>query len=671
MVNPRYRSAVACQNCRRRKVRCTITVTGIPCVGCTQDRAECIVSKRRVRTSQSQHRGDPPRSETSPTAGLPRSSPLSRRRISNSALNPPTSLNHQAQSVRSPEGFDGGSFAADDNGGSSDLNQNQQEERSAANLIVASLKPQDRGASDMPVYTGESPGFSAVFDTLVPDHAVPRHIFRPSNLTISLARQDVDYLNSKGCLTLPADETCRDLLRAYFYYIHPIMPIIDVTEFPSFSKSGLQANERNLSLLWSMFFVASNFIPTGSYIAAGFSTRKEMTEAMYSRAKCVYNTVDEEDKIVRLQTALLLGFWHSEFDNHTQPWYWTGIAINLAQIMGLHRDPDAIKYNASISDRQRSLWRRLWWCCFFRDRWLSLTLGRPLRINLSDCNTPMPSVADILNDLNEVSSVVDSFDQHELPQLAECWILLLNLTKLLGDALLLSYQSCGPSPTFKNVEVLEDEIQRLNIPELCEYKKNRLLMFAFCHLHLHYQAFLITFYRPFLTKIPQNLPLANRDTWQDMIRSKVDAAASATNAILDILAREKLFTFAGPMTPPLLVPAMHIHLLNCKSEDFLTRQLGFNKLDFCMMVMKELQKIWSAASFYRGIFSEAIRQLCPSNSNNIAEPEPHVSDPAPPLTDDPSMEFMLHGDILDQFMSDSSFFNFWESLNKDATTFGP
>lgn len=94
-----------------------------------------------------------------------------------------------------------------------------------------------------------------------------------------------------------------------------------------------------------------------------------------------------------------MGFWISELDEHMQPWYWIGTAINLCQMLCLHRDPDTSKVNPAISDRQRLLWRRLWWNSFYRDRWLGLNFGRPLRINLNDCDTAMSRVTDRLNDV--------------------------------------------------------------------------------------------------------------------------------------------------------------------------------------------------------------------------------------------------------------------------------
>jgi hypothetical protein len=69
----------------------------------------------------------------------------------------------------------------------------------------------------------------------------------------------------------------------------------------------------------------------------------------------MYSNGGERDKIVLLQSSLLMGFWHSALDEHIQPWYWTGIAISLCQVLGLHRDLDSSKYNLSITDRQRRL----------------------------------------------------------------------------------------------------------------------------------------------------------------------------------------------------------------------------------------------------------------------------------------------------------------------------
>ncbi|RHZ55475.1 hypothetical protein CDV55_102915 [Aspergillus turcosus] len=592
----------------------------------------------------------------------PRSSPQHNDRISRvesgetvgrTVSNLPRNISQSGRAVSEPTAATGTATPY------SEQSRIEDEERSAADFATASLAPRDAEANDMPIYTGESLGFSAVLDVFA-TQAIPRHVFRPSSHP-SLTAQDVEYLKFKGCLTLPSSDICRGLLRAYFHHVHPILPVVDAAQVLKFEQQHDRPAEWNLLLLWSIFFVAVNFIPVETCTVAGYSSRKEMKEAMYSRAKCMYNN-GVDDKITQMQSALLLGFWHSEMNNHAQPWYWTGIAIHLGQIMGLHRDPDAVRFNPSITGRRRALWRRLWWSCFFRDRWLSLTLGRPLRINLLDCDLPMPSTADVLSDLSEVSpSVANLFIPEDLAQLSEYWILLLRLSKILGDALTLSYQPKRPNPTIEQVEAVESELLTLELPHECGSEQSQWARFAVYHLQLHYQAFLITFYRPFTKRLPEGVPSINQATYQSAISAKVDAAALQTNTILDALAREKLLNFAGPMTPPLLVPAMHIHLLNCKSDDPLTRQLGLNKLDFCMLILKVMQDVHTVASYYRGIFSEAIRHISSTASKPTGQ-EPVVVD-TPSLPGEPTMETLLSGDFLDGLMDESSFFNFWEPLS--------
>lgn len=59
---------------------------------------------------------------------------------------------------------------------------------------------------------------------------------------------------------------------------------------------------------------------------------------------------------------------------------------------------------------------------------------------------------------------------------------------------------------------------------------------------------LITFYRPYITRIPEHLPPAHVESWQREIRSQLDSAALQSNSIINELVRERLLGFAGPMT---------------------------------------------------------------------------------------------------------------------------
>lgn len=106
--------------------------------------------------------------------------------------------------------------------------------------------------------TGEAPGYTSILDVCTqPNQTMPRHILLSPDISASLSTQDREFLQHKGVFTMPQKNTCTELLRVYFHHIHPIMPIVDVKILIDLNQS-FQTNERNLLLLWSMFFAATN-----------------------------------------------------------------------------------------------------------------------------------------------------------------------------------------------------------------------------------------------------------------------------------------------------------------------------------------------------------------------------------------------------------------------------
>lgn len=156
--------------------------------------------------------------------------------------------------------------------------------------------------------------------------------------------------------------------------------------------------------------------------------------------------------------------------------------------MGLHRFSAAVCANSPITGPQQRVWRRLWWICVFRDRWLSLTMGRPLRININDCNTIPPSADDMLIDfIGLPESLSAAYVPKDLPQLADYWVTMIQLTQLLGETLTLCYQPFGPNSSLPQVEALKQNILRFQLPEKLETGQSPLATFYLYHLQLHYQ----------------------------------------------------------------------------------------------------------------------------------------------------------------------------------------
>lgn len=115
----------------------------------------------------------------------------------------------------------------------------------------------------------------------------------------------------------------------------------------------------------------------------------------YSIARSHFYGGTENNALVRLASVMLFWWWSTgcaTMPNMDNAWWWTGIAIRIAEEMGLHREPPS-----TLPPPIAGLRRRIWWTLFMRDSILSLSQGRPTSIDQYFCTVRMVSPADFPN----------------------------------------------------------------------------------------------------------------------------------------------------------------------------------------------------------------------------------------------------------------------------------
>ncbi|CAG8821825.1 15550_t:CDS:2, partial [Gigaspora rosea] len=105
----------------------------------------------------------------------------------------------------------------------------------------------------------------------------------------------------------------------------------------------------------------------------------------YNRAREILKNEFEHPTVTTIQTLILLSVYDRDSTNSVT-WLYTGMAIRLAQDMGLHRDSAKWNFNA----REAEIRKRVWWACVISDRLSSAALGRPLAICEDDCDVEHP-----------------------------------------------------------------------------------------------------------------------------------------------------------------------------------------------------------------------------------------------------------------------------------------
>ncbi|KAI8598362.1 fungal-specific transcription factor domain-containing protein [Dissophora ornata] len=124
-----------------------------------------------------------------------------------------------------------------------------------------------------------------------------------------------------------------------------------------------------------------------------------------------------------LQALLILYWCQIQTGRASLRFMYAGMAIRMAQEMGLNRPIDA-KRLKDMDEREVQIRKTIWWSCYQADRWTSAALGKPMVISDIDCLVDYPV------SLNESERFhVQSF-QH-----------MTNLAKILGKVILNLYTS--------------------------------------------------------------------------------------------------------------------------------------------------------------------------------------------------------------------------------------
>ena len=100
--------------------------------------------------------------------------------------------------------------------------------------------------------------------------------------------------------------------------------------------------------------------------------------------KALYQLGYEQNRISVVQALVLMSLWYLTPDDQMDAHHWLQIAVSIAHRASLNRDPTFM----NLSEDERRLRKRIWWCCLIRDPLLALGLKRSIIIMPEDHNVP-------------------------------------------------------------------------------------------------------------------------------------------------------------------------------------------------------------------------------------------------------------------------------------------
>ncbi|KAK5051912.1 hypothetical protein LTR84_002715 [Exophiala bonariae] len=223
---------------------------------------------------------------------------------------------------------------------------------------------------------------------------LPELAIKPSP---SIDPEDLAYLTSTGVFNLPPPSVVRDLLGCFINYVYPLLPILDIQSL--LEELDGPSPQINLPLLYGIMLAASGFAPQDTVEQAGFRSRFEWRKGLGRKLqvsnkirtkmqhpntclKLLYDFDYESDRLIMVQTLLLMTYFHDKVDDSKHLWHKIINARYLALTIGLNNDLGQGK----LDDRKRRLWKRIWWSCYIRDRTCALGVRQYPTIDINECH---------------------------------------------------------------------------------------------------------------------------------------------------------------------------------------------------------------------------------------------------------------------------------------------
>ncbi|KAL4948931.1 fungal-specific transcription factor domain-containing protein [Aspergillus filifer] len=258
-------------------------------------------------------------------------------------------------------------------------------------------------------------------------------------------KTNLTFVKSQMALRVPIQEVLDVFTKHYFLYVHPCLPVIDETVFwRKYRSVDASAGKISTLLFQAMLFAASSFVPIEAAKECGYDSLVTAREDLYRRAKRLYESGIEKDRLVISQACLLLTYYTTDAERSSNS-RWLRIAIRYAKKERAHlygqlpEGPTVLGVGRETSDL-----KRLWWCCMIRDRIISLGMRRPIQITPDDFDHHQPGLS--FQDLEDECLSSEVYPPEAKVALCRVLASLCHLVVTVTDVIMLVYPTTQSMP---------------------------------------------------------------------------------------------------------------------------------------------------------------------------------------------------------------------------------
>ncbi|GAB1742986.1 hypothetical protein NU219Hw_g8685t1 [Hortaea werneckii] len=456
-------------------------------------------------------------------------------------------------------------------------------------------------------YLGESSNLSLLVQdrhgtTDVVHYPLPENVRGARARINELDNVEIDILHQRGAFLLPPRALCDELVDAFFTWIAPVVPVINRSKFMRRYRDA--KNPPSLLLLQAILLAGSRVCNNPQLMDAnGSTTPAAMT--FYKRAKALYDANYEDDRVTIVQALILMGwYWEGPEDVTKNVFYWSRVAVIVAQGSGMHRSVEG----SQLSKADKRLWKRIWWTLFTRDRSVAVALGRPVSINIEDSDVEMVCEDDFVDDEGPDRPSEYAPD----PIHVQFFLNYVKLCEIMG--LVLSQQYGVANRMRRNTAIdlthsdmaLADWLQ--NCPPEVRWEPQRHHFWS-ALLHANYYTTLCLLHRahmpPAGSSDPRTLNGYPEETAYPSRTIAYQAAGMITSIIEGLQSHDQL-----RYTPAFIVyslfSALIMHVYQMRSSNQTIVSATQQRLQICMTALRDVSKVWLVAKMVHTLFESIL-----------------------------------------------------------------
>lgn len=145
---------------------------------------------------------------------------------------------------------------------------------------------------------------------------------------------------------------------------------------PSQSSAGARTQHIPTLLLLVMFSIAARYSSTNAPPPAP-GEMWNAGDSYMEDAKLILDNISVQSRPSTVQALLLLGYREVGIGAMAQAWVYIGMAVRMAQDLGLHKNADKWSHTgkALFSSAELQERRRIWYGCVIMDKYISAYIG--------------------------------------------------------------------------------------------------------------------------------------------------------------------------------------------------------------------------------------------------------------------------------------------------------